>query len=109
MRTPDLEARVAVLERKLAAIGEALGVRPAGYSDRKGCGPAGYADRKWKALAKRIGVRRGRWFYVSAEQLAAHEAKQAPAPVEVSPAPAAPWNPRKALEAAGLRVVGGSR
>jgi hypothetical protein len=69
--------------------------KPATYSSRKGHGAPGYSAREWRALAKRIGTKRGRWWTVTAEQLAAHEAPQ--------PAPAERWSPEQAARDLGLR------
>ncbi len=78
------------------------------YSSRRGHGPPGYAHRVWQAIAKRIGVKRGRWFVVTGDALDEYEAKQR---ASAAPAPAPPandstaeeWSPRAALAAAGLR------
>jgi|HubBroStandDraft_1064217.scaffolds.fasta_scaffold778951_1 hypothetical protein len=77
------------------------------FSTRRGCGPEGYSRDAWRDLARRIGRKRGRYFYVTAAQLEAHErgAKSTPA----TEAKASTWHPSQAAASLGLRVLGGSR
>jgi hypothetical protein len=77
------------------------------YSTRAGCAPTGYARDAWRQIAHRIGVRRGRYWIVTAQQLAAHEQRQTtPAATPTTPAndDAAPWRPEQAAVAMGLRA-----
>jgi hypothetical protein len=81
------------------------------YSTRAGCAPEGYSRDAWRDLARRIGVKRGRYYVVSADELRAHERGEHPVkqePANDAPAPAA-WHPRDAARALGLRQVGGAR
>jgi hypothetical protein len=103
----DLAPLVAplVAEQLAAALRGASG--PRAYSSRKGMGPPGYAADTWRALSQRIGIRRGRWWVVTSEQLEAHErAERAASAVPEVPA-ATNWHPSH--DVAPLRVVGGSR
>lgn len=79
------------------------------YSTREGCAPPGYSRDAWRSLARRLGVRRGRYWYVSAEQLEAYERGDRDAKPANDPAPARPWHPSMAAEARGMRTAGGSR
>lgn len=81
------------------------------YSTRANCAPPGYSRDAWRALAHRIGVRRGRYYVVSADQLAAYErGEHEPKPAApANDAPARPWHPGMSAEAAGLRPVGRTR
>jgi hypothetical protein len=81
--------------------------RPTAYSSRRGHGPPGYAERDWKALAKRLGVRRGRWWVVERSALEAYEARRDSKPGNDAPATAATWTPATAATDLGLRLVGG--
>jgi hypothetical protein len=82
---------------------------PEGYSSRKGRGPEGYADEAWKDIASRIGTKRGRWYFVSAQRLAAYErGDRDPKPANDSP-PTSTWHPSMIAARVGLRPVGGSR
>jgi hypothetical protein len=87
---------VEVLKHLLALV-----TKPASYSSRRGCGPEGYSDCEWKALAKKIGVQRGRWYYVAPERLDAYEKRDIPAPASMAQTPL--WTPEIALRKAGLR------
>ena len=85
-----------------------------GFSSRKGCGPVGYSDERWKTIARQIGVRRGRWFFVSKEALAAYEARggaKASADAPANDAPVSTWHPSEIAKSLALRPVGrgGSR
>jgi hypothetical protein len=83
---------------------------PEGYSSRKGQGAPGYSDEAWAALAKKIGVRRGRWFYVSAERLAEYEAGELStndsSPSQLITASSS-WHPGDDVERLRLRAVNG--
>ncbi len=104
-------AAAIVLERLLGALRPAS---PPVYSTRRGHGPPGYADREWKRIARIIGARRGRWWYVTAEELQAFERRSsAPAPATSSARPVAndaAWTPDDTLRELGLRSTrGGGR
>lgn len=74
---------------------------PDAYTSRRGGPrPSGYAERDWQALARRIGVRRGRWFVVTKEQLEAHEHPRSPA---LAANDSETWSPEAALASVGLR------
>jgi len=104
----ERKVRAIVREELRALFGPLLNEERV-YSSRRGHGPEGYSDEAWKDLARRIGTRRGRWYIVTVEQLAAHEAgDRDPKPANDSPAPAA-WHPSMAARALGLRPAGGSR
>jgi hypothetical protein len=82
---------------------------PTVYTTRKGEGPTGYGERDWKRLAKQIGTPCGkRWYRVSAERLAAHEAccKATPEPAPTH-APAS-WAD-EARASVGIRTSRGAR
>src|ERR1700690_3885453 len=85
----------------LLAAGALAAVQPTEWSTRAGHRPPGYARDTWKALARRIGTKRGRWWTVSAAPARAHEAGQFE-PSAVERAKSA-WSPANALRAAGLR------
>ena len=74
------------------------------YSTRPGCWPEGYSRDTWRSLARRIGVRRGRWYVVTHAQLEAHERGE---PAPVTPRPSTSWSPAEAAD--GLRLVGSGR
>ncbi len=100
----------AVLRRLLALL-----TVPSMWSTRRGHAPAGYSRREWQRIARQIGTRRGRWFVVTPEQLAAYEGRSAPA-AATPPAPSPPpWTPAAALADVGarptrrLRAVRGDR
>jgi len=57
------------LLRRLLAVAD----EPRTYSTRKGEAPPGYSREAWRALAHTIGARRGRYWYVDAARLEAHE------------------------------------
>ena len=77
------------------------------YSTRNGCAPPGYSRDTWRCLARRIGVKRGRYYVVTAEHLAAHERGETVKPAN-DPQPST-WTPADAAEAVGLRKACGSR
>jgi hypothetical protein len=82
---------------------------PAGeWSSRKGHGPPGYAQKTWRTLTRRIGVKRGRWWYVSNAALEAHERGEGPSAnerVELDQDAGEPWDPYKAIREAGIRLA----
>jgi hypothetical protein len=88
------------------ALAGSLG-RERNYSTRRGHAPPGFSDENWKVVAPTIpgAVKRGRWWTVSVEALAAHEGRQA-AP---APKPESYWSPEMAATELGLRLVSGSR
>jgi hypothetical protein len=103
----------AVVPLVMAKIASALsGALDGGrvYSTRTGCAPAGYSRDRWRAVAHQIGTKRGRWWVVTAERLAAYEdGERDPKPPTGTPAndaPARPWHPSMSAEAAGMRPVG---
>ena len=102
----DVVRRV-VREELRGMLGRLLADEPAEYSSRRGHGPPGYAAREWRALAKRIGTRRGRWYVVTRAQLEALEATRRAPAESTAPAPAndatSAWTPAAALESVGLR------
>ena len=79
------------------------------FSTRKGESPPGYSRDAWRDLARRIGVKRGRWYYVSAEALDAYERGDRDVKPSNDSAPASGWSPADAARALGLRAVGGGR
>lgn len=106
-------AAAIVLDRLLGALRP---VSPPVYSTRKGQGPPGYADREWKRLARTIGVRRGRWWYVGAAELQAFERGGAPVPAPATSSARAiandgAWTPDDTLRELGFRSTrrGGGR
>ena len=106
-RDPDLAARIArVLAPHVFRAGVSA-TQTVTYSTRAGGAPPGYAREPWRAVAHKIGVRRGRHWYISAEQLAAYEQRDSK-PANDAPL-ASTWTPKKAAEALGLRPVGGAR
>jgi hypothetical protein len=110
-REPDDELRALVRDEVrsvLLGLATTLGAPSEDYSSRRGHGPPGYERRAWQNIARAIGVRRGRWWHVSREALAAYEARR-----EAPPAPAAVPAPVDTSSAAlarrlGLRIVGGN-
>ena len=80
-------------------------VEPSGFSTRKGCGPEGYSSYAWNDLARRIGTKRGRWWFVSREQLAAHEGVKALPVSPPTPSGPVPWHPSQAAASLGLRPL----
>jgi hypothetical protein len=76
------------------------------YSTRAGDAPPGYGREAWRAIAHAIGTKRGRYWYVTAEQLETYERQRDAKPANDSPKPST-WHPRMAGEALGLRKVGG--
>lgn len=95
----------------MAQLVTALGaVGTATYSTREGCAPDGYSRDAWRALARRIGVRRGRYWYVSQSQLDAHERRRDEHDHHDQQAPANDadaWTPADSAAAAGHRGNGG--
>jgi hypothetical protein len=75
------------------------------YTSRRGHGPPGYEHRRWQRIARAIGTKRGRWYVVTAEQLAAYEAARRP----TEPAPPPVSEPATSSDALarrlGLRLV----
>jgi hypothetical protein len=103
--TPADEKRVRAIVREehrrlLLQMAALLGGDPSGYSSRKGHGPPGYSAEKWKSIARQIGVKRGRWHYVTADALARHESGQSNIP---PPPSLEPWDPLQNIEDARLR------
>jgi hypothetical protein len=84
-------------------LAKALSGAPTEYSTRKGHAPPGYSREAWKTLARTIGTKRGRWYFVDAATLAEYEA---PTTAPTSPPLARAWSPREGLGAAGLRRSG---
>jgi hypothetical protein len=105
---PELAARFArAIAPHVFAVAAARA--SATYSTRPGCAPPGYSRDAWRALAHRIGVRRGRYHFVDAATLEAHERGERE-PKPQTAAPASNWTPADAARAVGLRAVeGGSR
>ncbi|HEY6461079.1 MAG TPA: hypothetical protein VIY73_13035, partial [Polyangiaceae bacterium] len=101
---PDLAARLArALAPHIFAAGiAATKLQGKEYSSRAGCAPAGYSREAWRDLARRIGVKRGRYFYVSAAELDTHERGQRE-PKPANDAPPSTWTPAVAANAMGLR------
>lgn len=96
-----------LLVAQLAAALMGAADRTTVYSSRRGHGPPGYADDAWRALARQIGTRRGRWYVVTADALAAHEAGGHRHPI--AGATPTTWDPVASLEAARARRAGRSR
>ena len=113
-RDPALAARFArALAPHVFALAVTASKQPTGtYSSRKGCGAAGLSEEENKRIARVIGVKRGRWWVYTAEQLAAYERQRDGKPAPANDPPVSkPWHPRDAAPALGLRPVrtGGSR
>jgi hypothetical protein len=77
------------------------------YSTRAGEAPLGYSRDRWRQIAHAIGRRRGRYWLVSAAELAAYEGR-ACADVSGSPARSS-WSPAVAANDLGLRVLDGGK
>jgi hypothetical protein len=75
------------------------------FSTRAGCAPPGYARDAWRALARKIGCKRGRYWVVRAEQLALYEQRDRGS-ISNAP-PATVWNALASVEAARARRAGG--
>jgi hypothetical protein len=105
--TPPLspeDVRALVRAELRGLLVKLLDDRPTVYSSRKGHHAPGYAEREWKALAKRLGVRRGRWWVVERSVLEAYEAQGDGKPQNDTAAPTpSTWSPAAALAEAGLR------
>jgi hypothetical protein len=71
------------------------------YTSRRGHGPPGYEHRRWQRIAREIGTKRGRWYVVTAEQLAAREAARRPTEPVSEPATSSDALARRL----GLRLV----
>jgi hypothetical protein len=70
---------------------------PEPWSTRAGCAPPGYSREAWAAVAKTIGVKRGRYWVVTPEALDEHERGNRDAqPANDS---ARPWDPSMSREA----------
>ncbi len=115
--TPLGEREVRALIRDEVRRILARGIGEETYSTRSGCGPDGYSRDAWRDLARRIGRRRGRYWYVSAEELETYEGRRGGSGERAAyfrsmetPVPAAePWHPSMAAKAANLRAVDGGR
>jgi hypothetical protein len=84
------------------------------YSTRAGGAPEGYSRESWRAIAHKIGTRRGRYVFVSQAELDAFERDRDAKPVGQAPAnddapSSTPWHPSMAASALGLRPTRGSR
>jgi len=78
------------------------------YSSRASHGPVGYSREAWRQLAKRIGVKRGRWWIVTHEQLEAYEQRQRlPQADAVASAKPSSWHPSQIAIEMGWRPVRG--
>jgi len=97
---PELAARVARAVAPHVFAAGAANAKTAGktYSTRAGQWPPGYSRDAWRGLAKQIGTRRGRYWFVEADVLRAHE-QRPPAPTVKS----STWSPAEAAD--GLRRV----
>jgi hypothetical protein len=96
----DVEAIRALVRAELRSIlGPILEDKPATYSTRRGEWPPGYSRDAWRNIARRIGTRRGRWWVVSADALAAYERGERAQAAAETPA----WSPTSALASVGLR------
>jgi hypothetical protein len=84
-------------------LGRLLADEPATYSTRAGQAPPGYSRDVWRAVARAIGTRRGRWWVVTRAQLAAHERAQGTAATSAEN-DSEPWTPAAALRSIGLRA-----
>jgi hypothetical protein len=93
---------------QLAAALTGAGDRTLVYSTRVGCSPPGYSRDAWRDLARRIGRRRGRYWFVSHEELDAYEHRERDPKPANDPAPSK-WHPSQAARALGLRPAGESR
>jgi len=102
---PEQAARFArTLAPHIFAVAMCAAKRPQGtYSSRKGCGAPGYSDERWKSVARQIGVKRGRWHFVTAEELSAYEAGQAPKAIAENAALPERWDPLANIEDARAR------
>jgi len=104
MSRSDLEALAKLLAPLVAAHIAAALSGPGGYSTRKGFGIPGYCDKESKRIVRSIGVKRGRWWFASREQVEAYEAKQHQ--VEAVAVTEEPMTFEKAAARAGLRLGG---
>jgi hypothetical protein len=107
---PDLAARLArALAPHVFMAGASNAKTPERtYSTRKGGKPDGYADEAWRDIAGRLGVRRGRWYYVDAATLETYERGESrPQPATIAKAATPAWHPSQAAEDSGLRIVKG--
>ncbi len=105
-RDPDLAARLArVLAPHVFRAG-ASAAQTTAYSTRAGGAPPGYSRDGWRALARKIGHKRGRYWYVTQAELDAFE--RSPKPANDSPTTSA-WTPAHAARALALRPAGGAR
>jgi hypothetical protein len=79
------------------------------YSSRLGHGAPGLSAEENRRIARAIGVRRGRWWVYTAEQLAAYERGDTDRRTPANDSPPAPWDPLASLEAARARRARGAR
>lgn len=96
------EIRALIREELRRMFAVALDVDERTYSTRTGCGPEGYSRESWRAIAHAIGVKRGRYYYVTAAQLAAHEQRDHKPANDAAPTS---WHPSEAAAALNLRAV----
>ena len=98
----DIDALLVALAERVLGLARSSRM----FSTKRGEAPDGYSRDAWRKVARTIGVKRGRHYFVTQAQLDAYEGTSAPAAPSTS---TAAWSPADAARDLGLRLVGGGR